>query len=147
MNTTIGFLNAVIAKTGAPSDYAVAKTLGMTTQAISVWRVGKGTMSNEVGLRVAQIPEIDEMVVLAALQAERAKSDKEKRAWTALFEKLGGIAASVLIATTIFSAPAPVKASEQVTSHNNVYYVKSRRRKKKPFNPLKMMVEQLLATA
>jgi len=147
MSKTNYYLDSCLAKTGAPSDYALAKILGITRSGLSKYRNNKTQMDDSVCLKVASILEIEPMIVISAMHAERARSEKEKAVWTALFEKLGGMAASVLIATTIFSTPAPVKASEQATSYNNVYYVKSRRRKRKPFNPLRMMVEQLLATA
>jgi predicted transcriptional regulator len=123
MNTSKDFLIAVKAKTGATSDYALAKLLDTSTTVISNYMTKNRPMSDDIGLKVASILEIDQGIVLAALQVERSKNETEKKAWTALFERLGGVAASVMIATTIFSNSAPVEASERVTSRNDVYYV------------------------
>ncbi len=147
MKTTNEFLNAVKAKTGAASDYALAQKLMVTRSAISKYRNNKSNLDDETCLKVARILEIDAGIVLAAIHSERAKTEIERSAWNSLFERLGGVAASVMIATTLFGNSAPVKASEQVVSHKNVYYVKSRKRKKPPFNPLKVMIEQLLMIA
>jgi len=147
MKSTKQFLNAVKAKTGAASDYALAKELDTSKQNISNYLGKDRPMSDDIALKVASILEIDPYIVLAAVHAEHAKTEAEKSAWNTLFERLGGVAASVVIATTLFGHSAPVKASEQVVSHKNVYYVKSRKRKKPPFNPLKVMIEQLLMIA
>jgi len=124
MKTTKEYLNAVKAKTGVASDYALSKVLDISRQQVSKYRNNNEFLSDLTCVKVASILEIDPMIVISAINAERSRNEKEKAVWTALFEKLGGMAASVLIATAVFSAPAPVKASEQVTSHNNVYYVK-----------------------
>jgi plasmid maintenance system antidote protein VapI len=123
MNTSNDFLDAVKAKTGAVSDYSLAQKLEITRAAVSKYRNNRSNLDDETCLKVARILGIDAGIVLAAIHAERAKSVDEKSAWTALFERLGGVAASVMIATTIFSNSAPVEASERVTSRNDVYYV------------------------
>lgn len=129
MKTTIEFLNAVIAKTGAASDYATAKKLGVTVSTVSLWRTGKGTMSNEMGLKVALILEINADIVLAALQSERAKTEGEKKAWFALFEKLGGIAAAAVLGIML-NVPNPAQANTKASdsalhnSNQSIHYTK-----------------------
>lgn len=139
MNTTLDYVDAIKAKTGAASDYAVAKILDVKTQTISVWRNGKGGMSDETALKVASILDIEPFIVLAAVHAERAKTAPEKAAWESMFKRLGGMAAAVVLGVSI-SAPPPANAATARTSSqtvpDTVYYVKSRRRKNTPLGML-----------
>lgn len=127
MNTTKDYLEAVKAKTGAASDYALAPILGLTKQQISVYRNNKGFLGDETAIKVAEILEIDAAIVAAAVHAERAKSDQEKAMWTSMWEKLGGVAASLVVALALGSSPSPAQAAPGGVA-NSVYYVKSRRR-------------------
>ena len=124
MNTTNDYLNAVKAKTGAPSDYALAKKLELTRSAISKYRNLNTGFDNLTALKVASILEIDPMIVISSVSLEKAKTPTEKQLWKTVFERLGGVAASVIIASTLLVNPAPAKAASDFTSRNNVYYVK-----------------------
>ena len=136
MKTTIEYIDAVKAKTGAASDYAVAPILGITRSAVSRYRNGHDFFSDEMALKVASILDIDPGLVVAAVHAERAKNDQEKAVWINIFEKLGGMAAAVILGVAL-QAPTPSQAAPVLDSSasnipNSVYYVKSRRRKKQP---------------
>jgi len=136
MKNTQDLLDALKAKTGAPSDYALHKTLGVTKQAISRYRTGLDSFSDEMALKVASILEMEPYLVLAICHADRAKTEPEKAAWRAAFEKLGGMAAAVVLGIAMQS-PTPAQAAPVLDSSasnfpNSVYYVKSRRRKKQP---------------
>ena len=143
MKTTLDYLNAVKAKTGAVSDYALAKELGISRQAISKYRNLGESFSDKTAIKVAQILEIELSEVLISAQIESTKNDTVRSAYKSIFERLGGVAASVLVATTLFSNPAPVKAATGNDFVNDVYYVKSRKRKKIP-NPLEFLVAQII---
>jgi len=114
MTTTIEYLNAVKSKTGAVSDYALAPKIGLSKQMISRYRLKKDFLSDEVALKVASILEVDPAIVLISVHAERAKNEPEKRAWTALFERLGGKVALISKNTTT----APVLATSDAASYN-----------------------------
>lgn len=150
MNTSIQLLNAVKAKTGATSDYALAQKLNTSQQVMSNYMTKGRAISDDIAVKAASILEIDESIVLASIHVERAKTDVEKRAWTVILERLGGVAAALVLGIGVTTSPAPVKAAEGATSYNiqqsNVYYVKSRRRKR-TFNPIEFMVNQLLSIA
>lgn len=124
MQNTIGFLDAVKSKTGAESDYQLAKVLGVTRGGISSYRTGRTFFDDKMAVKVAGVLGIDAGIVLAAAHAERAKSEAERAAWTSIFEKLGGLAAGVVMGFAVAS-PNPAQASVEGKS---VYYVKSRRR-------------------
>lgn len=94
MNTTIQFLNALKARNGGASDYAIAKILGLTHQAVSRYRVGKEFLGDSTAIRVAKLLEIDPSYVVACAHAERCKAEDEKAVWTgfaALFTPPPGV--------------------------------------------------------
>lgn len=142
MKTTLDYLNDVKAKTGAASDYALSKELGVSRQAISDLRLRNGHLSDETCLKVASILEIEPSEVILSIHFEKSKTDTVRSAYKTIFERLGGVAASVLIASSLMSSPTPAKA-EGAQLPNNVYYVKSRKRRKIP-NPLEFLVSQLI---
>lgn len=116
MNTTQDYLDAVKAKTGATSDYQLAKIIGVRPQTISSLRVGRTHLGNENAIKVAEILDIDSGIVLSAVNAERAKNDQEKAAWASIWEKLGGVAAGLIVALALGSSPAPSYAETGVKS-------------------------------
>lgn len=63
-----------------PSDYAVAKRLGVTPQAVQQWHAGR-PMSNAMAVRLAQELELDVLPTIAALERDRAKSPAERQLW------------------------------------------------------------------
>lgn len=123
MKTSIEFLDAVKAKTGAVSDYQLAKILNVTRAGISSYRMKRSYFDDEMCLKVASILEIEPFLVLASIHAERAKTAPEKAAWLSAFEKFGGMAASFVFASALLAQPAPAEAA-QVVGVNSVYYVK-----------------------
>lgn len=134
MNTTQRYLETLKAKTGAPSDYKLAQILDITRQQMSNYRTRGEQFGEETCMKVASILEIDPVIVMAEVQMEKAKNEQAKAAWKMLFERLGGVAASLLIATTLgamtpTNANAGAASSVDVTSNNSVYYVKSTKRR------------------
>lgn len=124
MNTTIQFIDAVKSKHGIASDYALAKFLEVKQQTVSGYRQGKVFLGDETAIKVAKVLEVEPASVLAAVHAERAKTEEEKAVWKLIYEKLGGIAAGALIAITASTAaPTPASAADKALA-NSVYYVK-----------------------
>lgn len=129
MNTTNDFLDAVKAKTGAASDYRLAKNLEISTSRIANYRSGYSKLDDEIAMKVARILEIDAGIVLAAVHSERAKSDAEKAVWKSVFEKLGGIAAAVVVGIML-NSPHTAEASTGAalvvgsTSDLSIHYTK-----------------------
>lgn len=121
MKTTIEFLDELKARNGGISDYAVAKILGVTHQTISKYRVGKDYLGDSTAIRVAQLLEIDPAIIVAAMHAERAKSEDEKTVWREIFEKLGGVAASVVIGIAAY--PLPVQPAQAASVSAESMYI------------------------
>lgn len=151
MKTTNEFLDAVKAKLGAGSDYALAPKIGLTKQMISRYRREKDYLSDEYCLKVASILEIDPAIVLAAVHSEKAKTSDEKNAWITIFERLGGVAAALTLGIML-NVPNPAQASigavsSSVNNASDLYIIRNRRNKKRRINPIELMVNQLLSLA
>lgn len=116
MKTTCDFLDAIKARHGLQSDYALAAKLGMTLAAISKYRNRKDPMGDSTAIKVAELLEIDPAIVTAAAHLERAKKDDEKAVWNSILEKLGGLAALVLLGIGGLTAAPPAQASAGQTA-------------------------------
>ncbi len=120
MNTTIEFLDALKAHTGATSDYALAPILGITRSAVSKYRNKHDFFSDAMAIKAAQILEIDTDFALLAIRAERARTPDEKAVWRSIIQRLGGVAATVLVGVMLNGAiPTPPSASKVYKSDNN----------------------------
>jgi transcriptional regulator with XRE-family HTH domain len=87
MKTTVEFLDAVSAKLGGASDYAIAKELGVTRSAVSRYRNGHGGFDDETAMKVARVLDIDPGAVVTAAHAERSKSPELRRVWASLADR------------------------------------------------------------
>jgi len=87
MMNTLELLEAVKERRGITSDYALAKVLGITQSAASSYRTGRSRIDDNVALTVAEILQIHPMQVIAAANAERAKTPEQKARWMELVEK------------------------------------------------------------
>lgn len=91
---TVEYLDAVKARFGLVSDYSVAKKLGFTQTAVSQYRHGRRFFDDDAALIVAEILEIEPIVVIAAANAERAKTPEQKARWMEIVEKFSKPVAS-----------------------------------------------------
>lgn len=90
---------------GWDSDYRVSKELGLSRQTVSKYRSGTSTtMDDDAALKVAAVLGAAPEVVLLDQAIERTKSTEAKAALAGLLKRLGGAAASILLAAgmTIF---------------------------------------------
>jgi len=71
MITTISLIDR-INEVNSWTDYRVSKELGTHTSTLSNWRNRGSVMSDEIGLKVAEILGWEPKVVLMSLHAERA---------------------------------------------------------------------------
>lgn len=86
--TTIEYLDAVKTRYGLASDYALAKKLGWPQTTISGYRARRRFFDDEAALTVAQVLDIEPICVIAAANAERAKTPEQKARWVSLMEKI-----------------------------------------------------------
>ncbi|MEK6840062.1 MAG: DUF3693 domain-containing protein [Nanoarchaeota archaeon] len=111
MASSLEFLDAVKVKHNLPSDYALAKILGLTRQAVSKYRHGHAkAMDVATAVKVAELLEIDALLVIAVAERERAHVEANRELWEKLVKKLGGMAAAVLLGAGLAGTPPPVQA-------------------------------------
>lgn len=84
--TTIEYLDAVKAAKGISSDYALAKLLGFPLSSVSSYRTGRRFFDDDAALTVAQALNINPLIVIAAVNAERAKTPEMRARWLGLVE-------------------------------------------------------------
>lgn len=68
---TVQYLDAAKRKLGVESDYALAKALGLTCQAVSRFRNGYGRLGNTTAVKLAEILGVPPMQVIADMELER----------------------------------------------------------------------------
>lgn len=123
MKTTCEFLDDIKANNNGASDYAIAKMLGVTRSCVSFYRTGRSCFDDSTSIKVANLLNIDPSIVVSAVHAERAKSVQEKAVWKGIYERLGGMAAAILLGLAL-AAPTPDASADGMKNVCNVYYVK-----------------------
>lgn len=97
MKTTTEYLDAVREKLHLPSDYAVAKELGVTRESVSGWRNGKSPFGIETAMKIGEILGMDGHAVYAQGQIERAKKPEIAEFWMGISEKFSVSFLSLLL--------------------------------------------------
>ncbi len=78
---TVDYMDKVMRVHSIPSDYALAKVLGVTKQTVSRYRAGIGQFDDAVALRVAHLLNVEPGIVLIDMHAERTKNDDVRTVW------------------------------------------------------------------
>jgi DNA-binding XRE family transcriptional regulator len=84
---TVEYLDAVKAKLDIPSDYALAKVLGIARESVNAFRSGRSAMGIETCMKVGEILRVDGHAVYAHGQIERAKNAQISDFWREISEK------------------------------------------------------------
>jgi transcriptional regulator with XRE-family HTH domain len=107
-------LDMAKSRANLPSDYALAKVLGITPGNLSNIRKNKAHPSNEVAIKLATLAGIDELRVIAEIELRTANSEKKKAFWTHYIESrsLAGCLAMTALAATLLITPESAKATE-----------------------------------
>ena len=72
--TTVELLKLLKDKYDNCSDYRLAKVLGVTPQAVSLWQQGKSIMNDEAALKVAKELDISPALAVLSVMRERTKN-------------------------------------------------------------------------
>lgn len=96
-----------------PSDYALAKVLGITAGNLSNIRKSRAHPSNEVAVKLATLAGLPEMQVIAEIELRTANSEKKKEFWKHYIESRGIAACLTMtaLAASIVLAPEPAEAN------------------------------------
>lgn len=88
MKTTQQYIDAIKLRRNVDSDYAVAKLLGVSKQAVSRYQLGKGSFDDLTALRAAELLGVNPLEVIAAANAERARTEDVRSTWMGLWDRL-----------------------------------------------------------
>jgi predicted transcriptional regulator len=80
-NTTTDLLDEAKRVVGIPSDYALAKRLGVEPQTISNYRTGRSQASDETAVALCVMTGQAAAPILVQLAGERAKSPEVAKVW------------------------------------------------------------------
>jgi transcriptional regulator with XRE-family HTH domain len=84
---TVDYLDAVKTRHRLPSDYALAKRLGVAPANISSYRSGRRIIDDDMALAIALELAINPLQVIATANAERAKTPEQRARWSGVMEK------------------------------------------------------------
>lgn len=117
-------LDKAKARANLPSDYALAKALGVQTGIVSNWRKGKRHPSDEEAVQLATLAGLDEMQVIAAIHYECATTEKKKEFWKCYLESRGitATACCVAIGISLILTPEPATANILQLQNYDAHY-------------------------
>lgn len=95
-------LAAVRAAQGIPSNYRLARVLGVPDNTVQRWNTGSNTPDDLMAARLAQLADLDPGSVVAAMHAQRAAAPEERALWERISERLAATASTA--AAVILSA-------------------------------------------
>jgi plasmid maintenance system antidote protein VapI len=87
MKTTTEYLDTAKTAINAPSDYALAKWLGVTKQAIYGYRAGRTIIDDYTALKIAEAIGVNPLEVIAAANLEREKNEKKREVWRKVYSR------------------------------------------------------------
>ena len=94
-----------------PSEYALAKFLGVSQTAVQKYRAGGAEMRDQVALKVAEALDMDPGEVLAGLYAKRTKDPEVRKVWERLSKLAHTSLLAVLAVTFSVGSPVPAQAT------------------------------------
>ena len=68
-------------KENIQSDYRLAKIIGIEPASISTMRRRDNGMDNYTAIRIAEILEINKLIVIIDMEMKKAKSEEKKEFW------------------------------------------------------------------
>lgn len=95
------YLNQVAKHTNTGTDYAIAKLFGVSPSRITHYRKGRATFDDYMCIRIGEVLDVDALEIIAAMNAIRAKDEKQKKFWKQAYERITGTAASVILALAL----------------------------------------------
>lgn len=111
--TIIELIEKAKTRANLPSDYALAKALGISRVIVSTWRRGKAHPSTTEAAQLATLAGLEEMRVIAEIEMQTANTEKKREFWKSYINAKGLTATLGLIALglSIVLAPEPAEAN------------------------------------
>ena len=128
MRTTVQLMDAVKARHEMPSDYRLAKVLGVSFSRVSNWRRGHHGFSDEVAIKVAELLEEPPELVLLEVLAERAKRTEVRAVLEAAARRLAAAVVVLGLAGAGGFGGGAAQASTGSATYLATHYAHLRRR-------------------
>lgn len=120
------YVDALRVKLSAPSDYALAKMLGVQQNQIARYRKG-GTFDNAMCVRASEILGLQPLEIIGDMELQRAHTDAQRAHWAKFLQQFQRVSAAVAACAIVgFTGLASPTAQAQNCSES-LYYVKRRR--------------------
>lgn len=88
MLSTVQLLDLARTRLRVPSDYALAKVLGVPRSTVSHYRVGRSVPENSIASRLGELCGLDPLEVVCWVNLERSRTDKEREVWACMGRRL-----------------------------------------------------------
>lgn len=124
MNYINNLIDQARTRANLPSDYALAKAIGISQSNVTGWRKGKRHPSDEEAVQLATLAGLEEMQVIAAIHYECATTEKKKEFWKCYLESRG-IAATlgcVALGVSLVLTPEPATANILQLQNYDAHY-------------------------
>ena len=116
-------LDRIRSRHNLKSDYAVSKLLDSSTQLIANWRHGRALPDERRCQKLAELAGLDADVLIAQMNAQRAKDDDSRAIWQRIAERLqmvpqalAAAAFAVLFATSFVATDAHAQGAQQTAA-------------------------------
>jgi len=94
MKTASYYINEIKKKGEFTSDYSIAKMLGVNRQAMTGYKKG-GNFNDKAAFIVAEYLDIDPLLLIAEMNAQRARTAEDSGFWKLQIKKISNCAATV----------------------------------------------------
>lgn len=121
-------LDDCLRATSSKTDYEMEKKIGINRKRISDYRKGERIPDAYACSKIAEVLGMDEMKLIAHFEALSAKNPTVREYWEKKLERLGGMAAAIMMGyvTLIVTLgyPTPSQAASVLNTHNafNTFY-------------------------
>ncbi len=101
MKTTHEYIDAAKKKLGAKNDSELCRMYGWKQATFSNYKGRKDSLNNTHATQIAETLNINPLIIIADMEAERAKTEDKKNYWRAIAKKYAGVAAALIIVATM----------------------------------------------
>ena len=106
MKTSKQWLEAAKTVLRIDSDRALARHFGWSQGTIGAYANGRLGLSNTHAAQIAEVLQVNPLVIIADAETERAKDEPARLFWANAAKKFAGIVASVLLVSTLMALDA-----------------------------------------
>lgn len=104
-------LAAVRTAQGIPSNYRLARILGVTDKTVSRWQGGENAPDDPMTERLAALAGLDPDLVVVSMRAHREHTPEGRARWERIAQRLERAAVALCAVLAVFASPQDSAAS------------------------------------